>query len=1031
MRPAQENGDDLEARIAGVIAAFHRALDAGKPVSPEEWLCRYPDLADELRDYFAAQEELAHVATPLRRVARAEGDSTPRLGGTQPEGAPPAGTGEPGMPFSLFGDYELLEEIGRGGMGVIYRARHRSLNRLVALKRIHRDRLGSAADVQRFRNEAEAAAGLDHPHIVPILEVGDCDGQPYFTMKLIEGGNLSQFISRRDADANNISLRLCVKLLIEVARPVHHAHQRGILHRDLKPSNVLLDAAGVPHVTDFGLAKRLQGDSSLTRSGDLLGTPSYMAPEQAGGGTAAVTVATDVYGCGAILYALLTGRPPFRGIGVLETLDQVRHQEPPRPRASNPRVDRDLETICLKCLEKEPGRRYGSAEALAEDLERWLVGELVAARPPSRMDRLRKFVRRNKGPVGATAAVIGLLVLGLVGTSIGLNRALEAEANATRAAESESWQRRLAEVAYEGEVQQRREARKAVDEMYSQFAEQWLNERPRLEKTQREFVEKVLRYYEKFALAESTDPQERFETAYAYFRVGQIQHRLGQEVRAEEAYGRAISIFAALADGHAAEARYHYGLLRSHNRLGGVLLTRNQLKRAEAAYLEGAKVGESLVASFPQTSDHWLELASSFDGLGLLLHRTGRDEEAERYYRRALEFKQTKAELAAAQPAYFRNLAATHRGLGNVLWTAKRLKDAEQEHRRSVALLEKLVADFPGPPDYREDLCMSRANLAGVLKEIGRLPDAIQLVERTLEDQEKLVREFSESPQYQRTLAATYQNLGIIQNAAGHRDRAEAAYGKAIAVVEKLAARFETFAEYQQLMAYCYFNRGNLLRESGRMPDAETDYAQALAIRKKLVEKFPAVPAYRQELGHSYMVLGVLLGQTTREREALEAFRTGLALNPDNARLRDGFSWLLATCADPALRDPARAVALAKAAVAQDQHNDGYRLTLAVALYRSGDWKSSVAALEAAGKLTRAGATSKGFIRAMALWHLGNKLDARKHYDEAVALLETHASQAGVLVRLRTEAAELLGITEPPRKRDGPSSPEGKPQSKP
>jgi serine/threonine protein kinase/tetratricopeptide (TPR) repeat protein len=1026
MRPVQENGDDLEPRIAGVIASFHRAVEAGQPVSPEEWLARYPDLADELRDYFAAQVELAHLATPLRRVARAEDNSTPRLGSTQPPGAPQAGTGEPSAPLPLLGDYELLEEIGRGGMGVIYRARHRSLNRLVALKRIHRDRLGSVANVQRFRNEAEAAAGLDHPHIVPIFEVGECEGQPYFTMKLIEGGSLAQGLDRFVADP-----RAATRVVARVARAVHHAHQRGTLHRDLKPSNVLLDAASEPHVTDFGLAKRLQCDSSLTRSGDLLGTPSYMAPEQAGGGTAALTVAADVYGCGAILYALLTGRPPFRGIGVLETLEQVRHQEPPPPRASNPRVDRDLETICLKCLEKESGRRYGSAEALAEDLERWLAGELVVARPPSRMDRLRRFVRRNKGPVGATAAVIGLLVLGVVGTSIGLIRALEAESSATHAAESESRQRHRAEVAYEEAVQQRREARKAVDEMYSQFAEKWLDEQPRLEKTQREFVNKVLRYYEKFALAESTDPLERFETAYAYFRVGQIQLRLGQQVRAEEAYGRAVSLFAALADEHADEARYHFGLLRSHNRLGGALFTRNQLKSAEAAYSEGAAVGEALVTRFPQTSDHWLELATSFDGLGLVLHRTGREVEAEQRYRKALDLQQTKVEVAAAPPAYFRNLAATHRGLGNVLWTTKRLKDAEQEHRKSVVLLEKLVADFPGPPGYREDLCMSRTNLAAVLKEIGRLPEGIRLYEQALEDQEKLVREFPEAPQYQRTLAATYQNLGVMHNADGQRARAEAAYGKAIAVVEKLAARFEAFAEYQQLLAYCYHNRGNLLRESGRLPDAEKDYAKALAIRKQLVEKFPGVLAYRQELGQSYDVLGVLLGRTMREREALAAFRAALALNPDNARLKDRFSLLLATCVDPALRDPAEAVVLAKAAVEQDPHNDNYRLTLGVALYRASDWKASVAALEAADKLSQTGATWKGLVRAMALWRLGNKLDARKYYDDAAAQLEKDASQDGDLVRLRTEAAELLGIPWPPQKRDGPSSPEGEPQSKP
>src|SRR5262245_34230943 len=381
-----------------------------------------------------------------------------------------------------FGDYELLEEIARGGMGVVYRARQVSLNRPVALKMILAGQLATPALVQRFHTEAEAAARLDHPHIVPIFEIGEYDGQHYFSMKLIEGSTLAESSScnsRREEAQISISPNVQKKsepphagcyrekeaasLLSKVARAVHYAHQRGILHRDLKPTNILIDSEGEPHVTDFGLAKLIEDDSSLTRSIAILGTPSYMAPEQASGHSKALTTAADVYSLGAILYELLAGQPPFVADNPLEVMRKVMEEDPIPPsvinrqrraeaasftsQMANPRsqIDRDLETICLKCLNKDPQLRYGSAQILAEDLDRWRNGEPIQARPVSPAGKLWRWCRRKPTSAVALGSMLMLLVTLAIGSSIAAARIERERKRAKANAVEEARQRSIAE----------------------------------------------------------------------------------------------------------------------------------------------------------------------------------------------------------------------------------------------------------------------------------------------------------------------------------------------------------------------------------------------------------------------------------------------------------------------------------------------------------------------------------------------------------------------------------------------------------
>jgi eukaryotic-like serine/threonine-protein kinase len=373
--PSEQSLDDL-------LAHYIAGEEAGSAPDRQELLRQHPQHAADLREFFANRDQMQRLAEPLR-------------GNTAPA-RPSAPLGK----LRYFGDYELLEEVAVGGMGIVYKARQVSLNRIVAVKMILKGTLAREEDVKRFRAEAEAAASLQHPAIVAIHEVGLHEGQHYFSMDFVEGHSLAELPREQP-----LSARQAAEYVRDAAEAVHHAHQHGTLHRDLKPSNILIDRQGRVRITDFGLAKRIEGNSDLTLTGQILGTPSYMPPEQASGKRSLVAAASDIYSLGAVLYELLTGRPPFRGESPAETLRQVETLDPVSPRLLNPATPSDLETICLKCLEKEPHKRYGTAQLLADDLGRFLRGDPIVARPVSRPARAWRWCRRNPMVAGLTAAV--------------------------------------------------------------------------------------------------------------------------------------------------------------------------------------------------------------------------------------------------------------------------------------------------------------------------------------------------------------------------------------------------------------------------------------------------------------------------------------------------------------------------------------------------------------------------------------------------------------------------------------------------
>ncbi len=399
-----EQGEgERERQLDAIIAEYYRLAEAAEVANQNEFIQRNPDFASELKDFFA-DARLLHQHDPSDPTLTLVG---PTIAMNKSRTAKPAA----GSVLRYFGAHEILEELGAGRMGVVYKARHAKLRRIVALKMIRSAEFANSSDVQRFEVEAKAAARLSHPGIVSVHEVGMHDGLHFYTMDFVEGGNLSQLHRDEPVPAKQAST-----LVRKLAEAMHYAHLQGIVHRDLKPANILLTAAGEPRITDFGLAKRVRDDDeshvlTMTESGQILGTAGYMSPEQASGKSRMVGPSSDVYSLGAVLYALLTSRAPFVGETPSHTIMQVLQNEPLSPRKLNPSVPRDLETICLKCLEKEPHKRYGTAQLLADDLGLFLEGKPVMARPVNKASKAWSWAKRNPW-IAATLLLIVLSGLG-------------------------------------------------------------------------------------------------------------------------------------------------------------------------------------------------------------------------------------------------------------------------------------------------------------------------------------------------------------------------------------------------------------------------------------------------------------------------------------------------------------------------------------------------------------------------------------------------------------------------------------------
>jgi eukaryotic-like serine/threonine-protein kinase len=678
--------------------------------------------------------------------------------------------------------YEILGELGRGGMGVVYRARQLSLERTVALKVLVAGPHANAGLLARFRAEAEAVAKLQHPNIVQVYEVGATQGCPYLSLEFVAGGSLADKLQR-----NPFAFRDAAALLHTLALAVQAAHDAGVVHRDLKPANILLTPDGLPKIADFGLAKQLTGSQAVTQTGDIMGTPAYMAPEQASGITKNVGPACDIYALGAMLYELLTGGPPFRGRDPVETVLQVLSQEPIALRRLAPKTPRDLETICLKCLEKQPAKRYGTARALADDLSRWLEGRPIQARPTSLSEKVWKWARRR--PAAAALIAVSLLSLATflaygvwknrqlnqaLATTIeahdraegNLRRAIDAAARRITRSNDSTANPLLEELTFMEQIRAQPgdmpdvQNERALAAGWAGYIHSELNNSAAAEKAFGESIAGFANLVRQFP----EEPTYRRDQANFIARYGAFLARSGDNEGAKREYEKALAMLEDLLAKNPKDVEVRILVGAESNDLAGVV---GQLGGdSEPAYRRALAVREKLVADFPDDRDYRFDLTLTEMNLSTVKLRQQRNAEAETVLRQCLKELADFPAKIQSEDTYHRTVGAAHLNLGVALERQSKPKDATAEYGAGAHEYEQLVEAHPQSVPLRNTLIDALHNLSKLQIAEGKYGDAIPTVERELQLYLELAKEFPDDRQYSDSVASHQKALDQLRRAA-------------------------------------------------------------------------------------------------------------------------------------------------------------------------------------------------------------------------------------------------------------------------
>jgi tetratricopeptide (TPR) repeat protein len=907
--------------------------------------------------------------------------------------------------------YELLAELGRGGMGVVYKARHKALKRTVALKMV----LGGQNErsLTRFQTEAEAVARLQHPNIVQIYEVGQSNGMPYFAMEFVEGCNLTAKLAGTPQPAKE-----CARLVATLARAMHYAHEHGIVHRDLKPGNILLGGTppasggrqpasggrkspgdstlGTPKITDFGLAKKLDDASGPTRTGDVMGTPSYMAPEQAMGRLDHIGPATDVYALGAILYELLTARPPFKAETAMDTMFQVMYTDPVRPGRLRAKMPQDLETVCLKCLEKEAARRYPTALALAEDLDHFINDEPIQARPVGPVGLALRWARRRP----AAAALVGVSALAFVAALAGsllynfkqdqwnsqekqLNQRLALLADSEKQKADEALRERqnaetardkavnLQKLAEERRLQAERnfqKARQAVEEMLNEVGNTRLENVPYMDAVRRTLLSRAVDFHRSFLEADSADPSIRFQAAQAYVQLGNIYRKLGTErsdrVEAEKAYGEAIKLLDKLRSQSPDHPAYGQALADAYFHDAQLLRELDRLSDAEAANRQALKIQEGLAGAYPKEPAYRHARSQTLNELGMIARKRGQAKAAEQAYEAALAIQEALTKEFPDQRIYEEKLAGSRNDLGALYASIGRPEKAAEAYDRSRRLFEKLSKQYPEVAAYRRGRAATTGNLGLALRDLDQATEAERKLQAALPLWQELAADYPATLSYRQELANTHNNLAAVM-ALDARRLADAAteYGEAVATLEKLVADFATVPGFRSSLAAMLDNLAGVLARQGKSVAARAQFERAEALHLAVTKEKPDNDPFRRRLRTHYIALAEALlrpgenGEKPRYAEAAQAAEQLPKLKADDPGEYVRAAMLVAQCVPAARKDGGaaaadkyarRAVQLLEEAV-QHGYQDADALKNNTALKTVGkrdDFKSLVEGLE-------------------------------------------------------------------------------------
>jgi serine/threonine protein kinase/tetratricopeptide (TPR) repeat protein len=911
--------DSSDHALDLVYAEYLLREELGDAPSLEEYVERFPRLADTLR----LQVEFHRALGTSDAAAPSEGSPSRVLAGRKT--VPGAGwETKPASGWPVVDGYELVGVLGRGGMGVVYKAWQRRLKRLVALKMVRGGPERDAEHRGRFRAEYEILARLRHPNIVQIYEAGEVAAgdsgapMPFFSLEYVEGGSLDRVLAGRPQPA-----RETAELVRTLALAVQHAHEAGVVHRDLKPANVLLQRSEVrsqrsevgkqdpetissdlcPKITDFGLAKLVDPGPAAgkhTLSGQVIGTPCYLSPEQAAASPGSVGPAADVWALGVILYECLTGRPPFQGATMLETLEQVRSRDAVPPVRLRAGVPRDLEIICLKCLEKEPERRYASARELAEDLGRFLDGRPICARPASAWERGLKWARRRPA-VTLLLFALAVSLLGLVGLGVWsyvqIREALALAKHESIVAEEQKEEAlRNGEEARRHAAEARRHAElagRAVYRFWTEFDQVILQNRPQLAALRRQFLKNAVEFYTDLLRIGSDDPEMQAAQGRAYMNYAQITAKVATLEEALVLARKGQTIFRRLVRRHPDNGSYRTYLAQAHVDIGNQLTRTNRFDAAEEEYRAALRHFEPLPRDPQRNAEREDNRASVYHNLGLLQLAAGRPEQAERSYRTALAMRGRLVRAHTDVLSFRSSLAMTQTELANLFTATGRPREAEAPCRaaldsyRLLAWLDRFILIGEDRPRARVDLGRGCLSLGTLLLQMDRPAQAVEAFDEGVRLFGKLAADFPDRTDHRHALAVGRTMRGKALVATGKSRRAEEDFDGAAKLFAGLVQADRRVSEYTLGLAATEGNLALLRRDRGQLKEAHAGLTRALDTLKALLTVQPRHGPARQMLRHGLLDrshLAARLGQHADALRDLDAALEGM-VGPERSEL--------------------------------------------------------------------------------------------------------------------------------------------------